>query len=40
VVTIVKQCEKELKDFPIPVREDLADALAMLDDSLFYQKTV
>ena len=34
MITIVKQCEKELKDFPIPVREDLADALAMLDEGI------
>lgn len=34
MVTIVKQCEKELRDFPEVVREDLADALAMLDEGI------
>lgn len=32
MITIIKQCEKELKDFPVSVKEDLADALALLDE--------
>lgn len=34
MISIVKQCEKELKEFPERVREDLADALALLDEGL------
>ena len=34
MISIVKQCEKELKDFPETVREDLADALALLDEGV------
>jgi len=30
VIEILKQCQKELEDFPLVVREDLADALARL----------
>lgn len=34
MITIVKQCEKELRYFPVTVREDLADALAKLDEGI------
>ena len=34
MITILKQCEKELKDFPLAVKEDLADALALLDEGI------
>ncbi|MEQ1723229.1 MAG: type II toxin-antitoxin system RelE/ParE family toxin [Pseudobdellovibrio sp.] len=34
MITITKQCEKELKDFPVEVKEDLADALALLDEGV------
>ena len=34
MITIIKQCEKELKDFPIAAKEDLADALALLDEGI------
>lgn len=34
MITIIKTCEKELKAFPEKVREDLADALARLDEGL------
>jgi phage-related protein len=34
VIEIVRACEKELKDFPVEVRGDLADALARLDAGL------
>ena len=34
LITILKQCERELKDFPEEVRGDLADALARLDEGL------
>lgn len=34
MISIIKQCEKELKDFPVVVREDLADALALLDEGV------
>jgi phage-related protein len=34
MISILKQCEKELKDFPLSVREDLADALALLDEGV------
>ena len=34
MISIIKQCEKELKDFPITVKEDLADALALLDEGV------
>lgn len=34
MVTILKTCERELKDFPEEVRGDLADALARLDEGL------
>ncbi|NUM59123.1 MAG: hypothetical protein HUU56_10850 [Bdellovibrionaceae bacterium] len=37
MITILKQCEKELKDFPEEVREDLADALARLDEGLTFR---
>lgn len=32
MVDILKQCQKELADFPLTVREDLADALARLEE--------
>jgi phage-related protein len=32
MIEILKQCQKELKDFPLDVREDLADALARLNE--------
>ncbi len=31
----LKQCESELKEFPLNIREDLADALARLDEGHF-----
>lgn len=31
MISIIRQCEKELKEFPEEIREDLADALALLD---------
>lgn len=34
MISIVKQCEKELKYFPLAVREDLADALALLNEGV------
>ncbi len=34
MISIIKQCEKELKDFPTAVKEDLADALALLDEGV------
>ena len=34
MVSILKQCEKELKEFPEVVREDLADALALLEEGV------
>lgn len=34
MISITKQCEKELKHFPIAVKEDLADALALLDEGV------
>ena len=34
MISIVKQCEKELKEFPTIVKEDLADALALLDEGV------
>jgi phage-related protein len=33
VIDILKQCQKELADFPLAVREDLADALARLEEA-------
>lgn len=32
MIRLLKQCQKELEDFPLAVREDLADALARLDE--------
>ena len=34
MISIIKQCHKELKDFPEAVKEDLADALALLDEGV------
>lgn len=34
MITILKQCEKELKEFPEDIRGDVADALARLDEGL------
>jgi phage-related protein len=34
VISLVKQCEKELKEFPLEVKESLADALALLDEGV------
>ena len=34
MISITKLCEKELKDFPEVVKEDLADALALLDEGV------
>ena len=34
MVSVLKQCKKEIADFPLSVREDLADALAVLDEGL------
>jgi phage-related protein len=34
VISIIKQCEKEIKDFPVIIKEDLADALALLDEGV------
>ena len=34
MISITKQCEKELKEFSEKIREDLADALALLDEGL------
>ena len=34
MLSIIKQCEKELKEFPVSVKEDLADAMALLDEGL------
>ena len=34
MISIIRQCEKELKDFPEGIREDLADALALLDEGV------
>ena len=31
---MIKQCEKELKNFPLSAKEDLADALALLDEGI------
>lgn len=33
MIWIIKKCEKELRDFPVEVGEDLADALALLGDA-------
>jgi phage-related protein len=35
VIKALKQCESELKEFPISIREDLADALARLNEGHF-----
>ena len=35
MVKPLKQCESELKEFPLSIREDLADALARLDEGHF-----
>lgn len=32
MIEILKQCQKELESFPLVVREDLADALARLQE--------
>lgn len=32
MIDSLKQCQKELADFPLAVREDLSDALARLED--------
>ena len=32
MIEVLKQCQKELEDFPLAVREDLADALARLNE--------
>jgi phage-related protein len=32
VIRLLRQCQKEIEDFPLAVREDLADALARLDE--------
>ena len=34
MISIIRQCEKELKDFPAVVKEDLADVLALLDEGV------
>ena len=34
MIRLLKNCEKELLDFPTEVREDLADALARLDQGV------
>jgi phage-related protein len=34
VVKILKQCQKEVADFPQGIREDLADLVAQLDSGL------
>ncbi len=34
MITILKQCERELRDFPEEIRGDLADALARLETGL------
>ncbi len=34
MIGILKQCQRELERFPLVVREDLADALARLDEGL------
>lgn len=32
MIQILKSCQKEIADFPLPIREDLADALARLEE--------
>ena len=32
VIRLLRQCQKEIEEFPLAVREDLADALARLDE--------
>jgi len=32
MIHILKSCKKEIADFPLPIREDLADALARLEE--------
>lgn len=32
MIQILKACSKEIKDFPDEIKEDLADALARLDE--------
>mgnify|MGYP001592181401 FL=1 len=32
LIEVLKQCQKEIQDFPLAIREDLADALARLDE--------
>ena len=34
MITILKQCEREIQEFPEEIREDLADALARLERGL------
>lgn len=34
MISIIRQCEKELKEFPEGIREDLADVLALLDEGV------
>lgn len=34
MVRIIKQCQKEIEDFPDEIREDLADLVARLDAGL------
>lgn len=34
LIRVLKNCEKELLEFPIEIREDLADALALLDQGI------
>ena len=34
MIHVLKQCQKEIAEFPDEIREDLADALARLDDGL------
>lgn len=32
MIVLLRQCQKELEDFPLAVREELADALARLEE--------
>ncbi len=32
MITILKPCQRELAEFPLPAREDLADAIARLEE--------
>jgi phage-related protein len=40
VIRILKQCQKELEDFPEDIREDLADLVARLDAGLMFSMPI